>query len=338
MISGSCDKTIHQYPIPDKVQAVKLQVSLNFSFISLNPYRLINFETTEWSTVTGYSASKTTAPLSTPPESLSERYDLRYRIDIYAGEPDKLSDTPCERYVTTMPVENENEIQPISFNLIPGTYTILTWVDYVNRGSREDLFYNTENLRNVTYTEKYYGNDDAKDAFTGILSFELEVPENGNSQDIRTVREIPLQRPLTKFHIVASDLEEYLQAGGDPTPYTTLSYSLWIPTAYDVAKQKIISYSQNKSFTAPAYPDEEGEFILASDYLFANEQEFSVLVDLRLHHLSGNIISRIPSVTIPLKRNGLTKISGKLLTTKFEDSEGTHIDDEFEDEIIITIP
>ena len=86
-----------------------------------------------------------------------EQTDYRRRFIIEAWRDGK----PAARQVTVM--DNADEAGngkitlPVHLKLYAVEYTLAVWTDYVVAGTTTDLYYNTENLQQVTCTTPYTG-------------------------------------------------------------------------------------------------------------------------------------------------------------------------------------
>lgn len=339
IVSG-CDCTIHQYPEPVGGQpTLDVEISLQLDRQDPSLYRTVVY-TPEGATSVSAPEAGGVSGSPAPVGSLEDDYDLRYRIDIYSVEEGLLSAAPCESYRTTVAVVSGCERHTAHFSLPEGQYTALVWADYVNKGTVQDLHYITSDLRQVKLSEDYTGSEDSKDAFAGRMTFTVDASAAGTSGSVAKVH-VPIQRPFAKFYIIAIDLDDYVQAGGDVDLNSAFSYDFWVPSTYDVAEEKAVAWSQDCSFRAKVSLNENRELVLASDYVFATDEESSIRVNIELNHPELGAINRIPAIEIPLIRNGLTVVTGELLTDDFEDSTGSGnvgIDDGFDDEIVVVIP
>ena len=97
-----------------------------------------------------------------------EQTDYRRRFIIEAWRDGK----PAARQVTVM--DNADEAGngkitlPVHLKLYAVEYTLAVWTDYVVAGTTTDLYYNTENLQQVTCTTPYTGSTGYRDCLYGL--------------------------------------------------------------------------------------------------------------------------------------------------------------------------
>lgn len=203
---------------------------------------------------------------------------------------------------------------------IGNDYDLRLWTDYARTDApQSDTYYDTKNLNAVKITtEPYYtANTDAKDAAyysqTGIT-----LPPEGT--DIN----IPLQRPLAKYRIIATDVEAYRKLReNDAEKFPTteeltvkILYNGYFPSGFNVLSGKpnnavgSIAYSS----ALPSVAQDEKEVQIGSDWVFVNGTESSVNVAIQILNKKGEVISRVENVSIAYRRNHNTTIKGSFLT------------------------
>ena len=102
-----------------------------------------------------------------------EQTDYRRRFIIEAWRDGK----PAARQVTVM--DNADEAGngkitlPVHLKLYAVEYTLAVWTDYVVAGTTTDLYYNTENLQQVTCTTPYTGSTGYRDCLYGSTTLDL---------------------------------------------------------------------------------------------------------------------------------------------------------------------
>lgn len=186
------------------------------------------------------------------------------------------------------------------------TYDFVSWADVSGEGGiKADRHYQTTNgLQNISLLGTYAGNDDSRDAFTGVLLSKL-VTGAFNA-------EVPLTRPFGQLNIKTTDL-------GD-IPTTTLipaTASLAFKGVYKgfnahtgavTGELAALSYDENA-----AVVDENG--VLTMDYLFAPEKEQLLTgMVLTMYNAAGEKITDKKLNDIPVQRNFKTNVTGSMLT------------------------
>ena len=206
--------------------------------------------------------------------------------------------------------------------LSEGSYDLHLWADYaLTDAPLADAFYHTENLNAVTLiTEPYTANTDAKDAAYGN--------ENGITlSDEGATVTMALQRPLAKYRIIvdAEEVAEYLNMRKvnpqDFPPIEELTVSVhyegYFPSSFSVSTAKVndavggIAYSGSLSH----YNGSAAELNLGIDWILANGSTSFVNATIIVSDSQGNVICRIPNTQIDFRRNHLTTIKGRFLTS-----------------------
>lgn len=188
------------------------------------------------------------------------------------------------------------------------TYDFVFWADVSGEGGiKADRHYQTTNgLQNISLLGTYDGNDDSRDAFTGVLLSKLVTGAFNEA--------VELTRPFGQLNIKTTDL------GSIPTDRTAL-----IPAAASLAFKGVytgfnahagavtgdlaaLSYDENA-----AVVDENG--VLTMDYLFAPEKEQLLTgMVLTMYNAAGEKITDKKLNDIPVQRNYKTNVTGSMLT------------------------
>lgn len=198
-------------------------------------------------------------------------------------------------------------------------YDLRLWVDYAPTDSpKADTYYHTDNLKTVTINNApYMANTDAKDVAYHTQTA-ISLPKAGAEIDIQ------LQRPLAKYRLIATDVEEYHKLReSNPNDYpplddltVTVQYEGFFPSSFNVATGKPsdaiggVGYSQ----ALPSVSAADKEVQMGSDWILVNGTESFVLVTITVADKQGDTICRIPGVQIDYRRGLLTTVNGKFLT------------------------
>lgn len=92
----------------------------------------------------------------------ADEFDLRYTLEVYDGEEVVYEAT------SIVPQNFDSENASFSARLLAKKYKFVLWADFVTNGTQDDLYYNTADLRNISYTGKVDAaklSDDAVDAY-----------------------------------------------------------------------------------------------------------------------------------------------------------------------------
>ena len=279
---------------------------------------------------------------------------LRYIIDLYRVV-DSHSEF-VERKVYYADINNPT-INPTQFDVKAEEYKVLVWCDYVLADKPEEsLYYNTDNLCSVLYNDIEIKNNNDKDAFTGMVNVNLRN-YNSTLTGVYDIHEhLILERPNGRYKCVTTDIDEFMESDYRCSEITgVISYVQYVASGYSVEEQKPNNFDPVRTFVTTVSTDdldEEGNLMLSYDYVFVNGKQTNVKLNMQFYRgritKVGNmlvkedgtlvdhddIISEWKELSVPLRRNMETMITGRLLTTSF-DPGGIGIDPGFEDEIII---
>ena len=240
------------------------------------------------------------------------------------------------------PALQANGTYLVDLEATPNSYDLRLWTDYAPTSSpQEYTYYNTGNLRAITLTTEpaYTANTDAKDAaYACHTTIDLSAGD-------RTVN-VQLQRPLAKYRLIATDVEEYNKLRAtDETKFppvdeltVTVQYENYFPASFNAVTGK-----PNDSYTGIAYTgcltDAEGfdtttALQAGSDWVLTNGTESFVTATVKITDRTGSTVTATGNVRIPYRRGQLTTVKGNFLSSGHAGG-GVQIDTEWEDDIII---
>ncbi|MDR1810001.1 MAG: hypothetical protein LBR34_06335 [Prevotella sp.] len=273
-------------------------------------------------------------------------YDIRYIVDLF--EVDNIGNTPKQANRVKRIVKTESNIVSNGLYHIQDTlrlplnkYLIMVWMDFVDKGSTDDKYYNTDDLQNIAIimqNGQYTGYNTTKDAFTAKVDMDLTPYAGQRFVHYEALAEVI--RPFAIYRIITTDIQQYMTyhqtlSYSSIKPATTnLAYNLFFPLGYNAFLFKPdnyragIGYRWNIIETLP-----EQEAILASDYVFVEDDTFYT-VDFEVFSAENKHINTVRDVRINLKRNHLTILRDEFLTKDLDDGN-VGIDDRFSDEIIV---
>ncbi|KAA6300646.1 MAG: hypothetical protein EZS26_003207 [Candidatus Ordinivivax streblomastigis] len=272
---------------------------------------------------------------------------MRYIIDIY--EADDTRKNSVSNRVKRI-VKTESEISSDgkyhldeTIRLSVRKYQIMTWIDFVTKGTTTDKYYNTEDLQKVSIILQngtYQGYNSTRDAFTSTVEMDLTPYRGQRYIHYEAVAEVV--RPFAIYRIITTDIDEYktyhqtLSYAAIQPNTTNVAYNLFFPMGYNAylyAPGNFLSgiaYSYDITETAP-----EKEALLASDYVFVKDDTFYT-VDFEILSTENEHINTVSGLEINLKRNRVTIIRDEFLTKDLNDGK-VGVDDRFAEEIIIRI-
>lgn len=261
-------------------------------------------------------------------------YRRRFTVDAY--ENGKLATRQV--IYDDKSTESDGKITiPISLKLHARNYTLAVWVDYVEKQSEKDFFYNTADLNRIVCTEPYRGNSDYRDVFYG--STELDLTGYRNQWNAKVPIDIKMTRPLARYELIATDVKKFLENIKDyKEKYTiTVHYGYYLPVGFNALTGETghsLMYMQYaKSMVIPN--DGSEECLIGFDYVFTNGAESFVSLNVEVANSKGTIVARAPGVKVPYKQGHLTTARGAFLT--FNPDAGVGIDPDFNGDIDVNL-
>lgn len=270
-------------------------------------------------------------PLQTKTRAAAAGYTLRCVAELYKAGTDQIV---LHKAVT--PELQEDGTYKVDLQLSEGSYDLCLWADYAHtEAPLVDAFYHTESLKTVTlFTEPYMANTDAKDVAYGNESG-ITLPKGGSTITL------PLQRPLAKYRIIvdADEIAEYQKMRKvNPQEFppieelmVSVQYEGYFPSGFNVSTEKpndaVLGMGYSGSLSH--YDGSAADLELGSDWVLVNGNTSFVNATVIVSDRQGNVICRIPGTQIDYRRNQLTTVKGRFLTSG-ANSGGIRIDTEWD--------
>ncbi len=312
---GGCIDAIHEFPDPDAIP----RVSLNVLTLTINA---------QYDVYTEYDGTKSRA-------TTSDGYDLRIIVEIY-----RKGTTQCvDRYVWyTSDLGNHTYRVNKEFILPIGNYDVVAWADYITCESYCDLYYNSGQLNTISPCGTYIGNNDWKGAYYATESIELTEDKHEYS--------LLLEPPFGKYQIIATGAETFMERvrsakgvtrGSElDGMYVKVCYQNFFPYGFNACTGKPNDAITGVTFTGKVDQITDNEILLASDFIWVNGQSSSVAAVLMIYDKDHTLMAQTSAINIPYQRKKLTIIRGDFL--KNAGNSGIGIDPNFEGEYNITFP
>ena len=294
-----------------------------------------------------------TQSLGAEREEYDDRYSLRCIIDLY-----RVVDSHSEFVERRVQYVNMSDysIPAAQFTVNAEEYKVLIWCDYVKSSALdESLCYNTDDLKNILYNDIEVQDNNMKDAFTAMTNVNLRDYKSILTGVYDIHEHLTLERPNGFMKCVTTDIKEFAGSNDVDEITCVMSYVQYVAAGYSVEEQKPNYFEIERTFTSTVSTKDfsaNGELVVCYDYVFVNGKQTNVkinmafyngrlsLIDDQLVKDDGTIvpfeecITSWSGISVPLKKNMETIVSGRLLTTSF-DPGGIGINPGFEDEIII---
>lgn len=352
----SCD--VHEFPVteePEPPAPERPAIELEVTFDAIDwPV----FTTVEWNQGSDAERQRSRGG------SRAEQHKLRYTINIYDDYTDSRYPSrnlqSVRTLITDAPASLADAKERIDIDLPAGDYIAVAWIDYVDANDMySDLYYDTGDFASITLLgDDYPGNCNYREAFRGSTRF--VIADDGTVVDTESrapIEVIPLvaERPMARYEFITTDLDEFVKQnisplsdepenapsklpnGPDLDDYIVhMRYTAYLPDTYNCHTDKPVDARIGASFYGQIVKMSDKEATLGFDHVFVNGTETSVQVALDVYStVTGNLVASTDPITVPLKRNHHTRVTGKFLTTK--SSGGAGINPDFDGEFNIEI-
>lgn len=184
--------------------------------------------------------------------------------------------------------------------------TLLVWAEYLPE-ERPTGYYDVSSLSSLFYDAPYEVNTPFRDAFRAAV----ELPAGTLSAAIGA------ERPSARCEVIATDLEEFLRKnpGLECEDLTVrVSYRGFLPYGYNVRTEKPNLVREGVGATARPLVLSEGEMLLLSDDILANDPGSFVEADLQVCDASGRVVAGVAGIRIDYERDRITTVRGRFLT------------------------
>jgi len=265
-------------------------------------------------------------------ETEIEDFSLRNTIELYQG-----GEYVGRKEARVNSLAKSGGSLSFQLDLIPGNYDLLCFMDYTPKEQDGDYFYISSNLKAVTINTDigYTGNIDTRQVFftNGRIIIEEDF-------DHPVVTFDPIQTPIGKYKLIATDLPEYLLLveKGEKPPLSDLNvkiiYQGYLPAKFNVEKGNPIDAITGISFISKPVEQIDGEIVWGEDCIFVNGEESAIDLVVEISDKNGELVNRSGTNRIPVYRGGLTCFQGPFLTAK-EENKGIIIDPNYEGEFFV---
>lgn len=289
---------------------------------------------------------------------LGETYDnsqaygtIRYIVRVFPANEEGVlsSNNHIKEFVYSQPLQDGYDFESM-IDLPGGNYCIMVWSDLVPMGNNP-YFYDATNFSNITMVGDYEANNDYRDAYRGSRFIHLESDVLDHLPDTLS---IAMQRPLGKYEILSTDLQEfivkeyeYLQNEAltkgespliqvDTDDYRVVFYySGYLPDTYNIAADKPVDARTGVWFESKIGIINENEASLGFDYVFVNGQQTAVTLQVGLYAKDERQVALSNPFNMPLSRGRHTVLKGSFLLQQA--SGGINIESDFDGDHNIVI-
>ncbi len=337
---ASCD--VHEFPDITEKASFNLKLNCGITVTSI----------TEWNHI--YDGKDVLEQgIGKTYDNAHEHGRIRYIVRAYPlSDKQRISQDYSQEFIFEKDIADGYD-HGAAFDLAPGNYKIMVWADMV-RHSGDTPFYNAVNFAEISLQGKHQGNNDYRDAFSG--SGEISLVSDIIERAPDTLN-IAMQRPLAKYEFITTDLSEFInkeqtradakskaQSVGDEDigirvnieDYRVVFYYVgFMPDTYSLFTDKSVDSATGVLFESKLNSLSETEASVGFDYVFMNERESSIPVQIGVYDKEGTLLSLTEPIDVTLKRSHHTIMRGMFLTSKA--SGGVSIDPDYDGDINIEI-
>lgn len=264
---------------------------------------------------------------------------IRYVIRAY---PTSHMSGILQEFIITKAI-SEGYNHEVTLDLLPGDYTIMVWSDLV-QSSGDTPFYNATNFAEIVLQGEYVGTSDYRDAYRGSKNLMLVATP---MEYVPDTLDIVMQRPLAKYQIVTTDLQEFIdkeyayqinasRTSGEDVPTrididdykVVFNYLGFVPDTYNMNSDKPVDSRTGLFFESKITILSDNQASLGFDYLFMNGNSSLVTIQIALYDKDDRQVALSNPLNIPLRRNHQSLIKGSFMVS--EASGGLVINPEFD--------
>lgn len=245
-------------------------------------------------------------------------YDLRYILEVYTKDTEPML---VYRKAVIVPDNFTTTGVTISARLVAKKYDFVFWADFVDEDSTDDLYYNTESLTNISYTDGVGIETlatDAVDAYYHVEEVDLSRDQN--------IQGITLLRPFGKIRFIATDkLTDGVDQAEYPAEASVDFGNVEVPASFNALTglplDKNISLgaltgetvNEDALVAGKDYPD---AWMLGCYYIFASDGSTSYAMDVTCYDQNGKEIGVRSLSQIPVQKNKLTTVVGNFYSNE----------------------
>lgn len=287
----------------------------------------------------------TKAPID-PSQEVPSKYDRRYVVEIRNGEYD---DNIVKTFNITRAADDVSDLL-ITTDLKSRKYNVVVWMDYILKGTNQDLYYKCDNGTKLSAIHlpgkaQYIAGTDYKDG-QHYLSL-LDLTKYAGQWYAEVTVDVPLQRPMAKISVLSTDIQKYAESLGytgdlselAKTMKVEISYNGYLPTGFNALTGRLNDAEVGFGYEyRPMYPSlfETNKYtLIGSDYVFVNGESSSVTITVVIKDGQGQVINEVGSIVVPIFKNKETIVTDKFFTKDY--FPGFGIDPSFDGEFNVYV-
>lgn len=284
-------------------------------------------------------------------KAVAEPHDIRYIINAYRTDNMRSEN----RIADTTFVFTKSDITDLNYTaqlLLPeGIYDFKVWADYVDAGSTDDKYYNTQDFSGIILADKenHPGSNDYRDAFRGYDTATVTNPAYYTGTAVNAIDNqatAEMKRPMGKFKFISTDVEVFLSRVAQMMKergmlmsvdtesdtkamyeqllqsidlgefYVVFRYNHFMPCEYNMFTDKPGDSWTGMSFISSMQAESLEEMTLGYDYIFVNGSETTLAISVEVYNRDGELMSSSNPINVPIVRSKMTVVKGEFLTSK----------------------
>lgn len=274
-------------------------------------------------------------------------HDVRYTVKAYREESDsRFSRVAHDTFVFTFP-DIHNLDRTLQLSLPEGNYIFKVWVDYVDKNSILDKYYETGDFAEIILANRtdHPGSNDYRDAFRGSVVASIVNPDYYTGSALAAIdnqARVDMIRPMGKYKFISTDLEVFLTRVAktlidqgiidkveSKATYEELlklvnlddyqivfRYNIFMPCSFNMFTDRPADSWTGMSFKSLMHNENNREITLGFDYIFVNGTQTTLSISVEVYNGQGEMLSASKPVDVPIVRSKLTVVRGDFLTTK----------------------
>lgn len=246
----------------------------------------------------------------------------RHLIRVYNANDVSSGSLPVASYELERSLEEARYDFTISVSLPKGDYVVKSFTDF-REASDAPHYYDVTGFPHVMLAN-HSGLTGYQDTFSGTQTFKVDSDS--------TTAEVAMTRPLGRYILICEDYANLLDEKGykEEEVKVLVYYTGFYPDTYSVITDRLTDSLTGEKYVI--FPEilSNGLAIVAADFFLMNDGGSSAGVEIKIVNKNGELLATSESISIPLRRNEITVISGKLLKSPSGDGGGFDMDTGFD--------
>lgn len=222
-------------------------------------------------------------------------------------------------YNTASTLTEGFERLPVVFELDQKKYVVSVWMDYIESGTDQDFYYNTEDLSNISMITPESTANVHRDALSATQTIDLTEQALGAEFAVNT----QLLNRIAKWQLIANDWKNLFTQKEEAakTAIINVAYNSGIAKGFNLHTASTSGIKEGIAFEAPiSVPtsEEDTKITLAEDYFFISQNEETISLTVNVKSAEGDIWYTKNDISIACNAGKETKSENNYLTGEDE--------------------